>query len=377
MSLYRCAACGSPNVKIDTQAAGVGYNYVKGAVGTVVLGVGGAAAGIESKQQQVFKCPDCGMTMTYSMPEEVKSIVDLGVMNANARNSLTLMGVHMDWSTLKAQYKNIESGAGDEMERRQKEYDLSNSSWFNEFIADSKKDIEQYKAAHMSDPEYLKWLNDVADAERKIKEELPRETEIQKQENLRWWKERKISLKPLLEDKIRLQQKMSSLGLFKGAEKQALRAEIAALDKKIEEGKKNNKEIDDYLSSMDDHMQQIDAEVEAEKVLKEKYIPKAPSKKMQRIAFLDDREKETGKYNKMGRRAIIGYRFLIYFLEINGKTNLSDITDRDGNALFWTTTMEDAGEWPSKSSMRAWINGLVKANLAIYDKAANTIELID
>lgn len=50
MGLYRCAACGSPNVMIDTQAGGIKYNYLKGAVGTVLLGVGGAAAGIGSQQ---------------------------------------------------------------------------------------------------------------------------------------------------------------------------------------------------------------------------------------------------------------------------------------------------------------------------------------
>ena len=45
MSLYRCAACGSPNVVKDSQAGGVSFNYKKGIVGTVVLGAGGAAAG--------------------------------------------------------------------------------------------------------------------------------------------------------------------------------------------------------------------------------------------------------------------------------------------------------------------------------------------
>ena len=49
MSLYRCAACGSPNVVKDSQAGGVSFNYKKGIVGTVVLGAGGAAAGIENK----------------------------------------------------------------------------------------------------------------------------------------------------------------------------------------------------------------------------------------------------------------------------------------------------------------------------------------
>ena len=45
MALYRCAACGSPNVVTDTQIGGLKYDYLKGAVGTAILGAGGAAAG--------------------------------------------------------------------------------------------------------------------------------------------------------------------------------------------------------------------------------------------------------------------------------------------------------------------------------------------
>lgn len=47
MALYRCAACGSPNVMTDTQIGGLKYDYLKGAVGTAILGAGGAAAGIK------------------------------------------------------------------------------------------------------------------------------------------------------------------------------------------------------------------------------------------------------------------------------------------------------------------------------------------
>lgn len=31
MALYRCAACGSPNVVTDTQIGGLKYDYLKGA----------------------------------------------------------------------------------------------------------------------------------------------------------------------------------------------------------------------------------------------------------------------------------------------------------------------------------------------------------
>ena len=67
MALYRCAACGSPNVATDTQTGGISYNYKKGVVGTVVLGAGGAVAGIENKNQTIYKCADCGMVLSYPM----------------------------------------------------------------------------------------------------------------------------------------------------------------------------------------------------------------------------------------------------------------------------------------------------------------------
>lgn len=113
MSLYRCAVCGSPNVVTDTQTAGVGYDYGKGLVGTLLFGSGGAAAGVRSKQQKVFKCPDCGQTLTYSMDEETKRAIDMGVMDADSRNKLRLLGVPVSWDFLKSKYRNIESGLAD------------------------------------------------------------------------------------------------------------------------------------------------------------------------------------------------------------------------------------------------------------------------
>ncbi|MBR0160099.1 MAG: hypothetical protein IJQ02_02220, partial [Oscillospiraceae bacterium] len=87
-SMYRCAACGSPNVVTDTQTAGLKYDYLKGAIGTAVLGVGGAAAGITSGNQLVYKCKDCGICLTYPMSEKMKSMIDLGVMSEESRKQL-------------------------------------------------------------------------------------------------------------------------------------------------------------------------------------------------------------------------------------------------------------------------------------------------
>ena len=112
MALYRCAACGSPNVVVGSQKEG--YDYVKGAIGTFVLGAGGAVAGVNGKSKRVFKCPDCGLTLDSPMSNEIKVMIDLGLMSEAARNNLTLSGVKIDWNTLTGKYKNIEKSYVDE-----------------------------------------------------------------------------------------------------------------------------------------------------------------------------------------------------------------------------------------------------------------------
>ena len=116
MALHRCAVCGSPNVVTDVQAGGVSYNYKKGIVGTIVLGAGGAVAGIESKNQQIFKCRDCGNTLTYEMPESLRNAIDRGLISEDARSFLYADGYgRLSWSVLRKQYKNIEEGFADRL----------------------------------------------------------------------------------------------------------------------------------------------------------------------------------------------------------------------------------------------------------------------
>ena len=114
MSLFRCAACGSQKVSVDTQAAGIKYDFVKGAVGTVLLGAGGAVAGVTNKEQRVYKCSDCGMTLTYPMPDEIKRMIDEGITFSERRNNLLIDGIPISWAELKKLYKNIELGYADE-----------------------------------------------------------------------------------------------------------------------------------------------------------------------------------------------------------------------------------------------------------------------
>ena len=112
MALYRCSACGSPNVITETQKDG-GYSFKKGLFGALLFGGVGAVAGINGKTKQVFKCPDCGQTMDAPMPEEVKLLIDLGVDSLDARNNLILRGTKIDWEVLTKRHRNIESGRAD------------------------------------------------------------------------------------------------------------------------------------------------------------------------------------------------------------------------------------------------------------------------
>lgn len=113
MSVYRCAACGSPKVMLDTQSGGINFNFAKGALGDAIMGPGGALVGLESTETPVFKCPDCGMTLTYPMANSIKEAIDLGVMDLKSREFLFVDGYQLTWEFLQSQYKNIESGPAD------------------------------------------------------------------------------------------------------------------------------------------------------------------------------------------------------------------------------------------------------------------------
>ena len=159
MGLYRCAACGSPNVMSDTQTGGIKYDFVKGAVGTIALGAGGAVAGITNQQQRVFKCPDCGVTLTYPMPEEIKQAIDLGVMSATAREHFQIHGVEIPWNVIKEQYVNIEHDSEDEWNKLLKshtaemnKYKSSELQLIRRIIIENIEDF-QSELSHIGGPE--------------------------------------------------------------------------------------------------------------------------------------------------------------------------------------------------------------------------------
>lgn len=247
MALYRCAACGSPNVVTDTQIGGLKYDYLKGAVGTAILGAGGAAAGMKNQQQQVFKCPDCGQTLTYAMPEEVKQLIDIGVMSLDARQRLTLRGTPIEWEFLKNKYKNIEHGVADDIaisreeEKNARKNEEGSLDWqvnLDYTSAEGKAYLDERKA--MLDKEMSR-----------LSPKFSREAILEQQQN-----ETKQTLQALFEQRKQLQSELDSLGFFKRAEKEKLRKKLA----------ENQEEIDYWQDALDnpDEEDEEDLEVELE-----------------------------------------------------------------------------------------------------------------
>lgn len=126
MATHRCAVCGSANVVTDTQSAGLSYNTTKGAIGNAVLGAGGAFLGFENKTQQVYICQDCGITLTYCMPEDLKTAIDLCLVNKELRAKLTLQGYPINWNYIRNTYKNIEEGSADRISAKKEKLDSEN-----------------------------------------------------------------------------------------------------------------------------------------------------------------------------------------------------------------------------------------------------------
>ncbi|GEM_PF-3676462 len=240
MALYRCAACGSPNVVTDMENGGVNYNYVKGAVGTVLLGAGGAMSGIQSKKEQVFKCPDCGLTLKEPMDFEIKTLIDIGVMSAEARKKLKLNGVAIDWEFLTRKYKNIEKGIADEVLQMQASADANSDeirAQTNRMIAETLMEMKQKTDAEIVIMEHenideLQQAWELNSAEtRTMREKIynDRVAELdlsfsEKERSLRLNFQRKLAkleeqVATLNKESANLSEKLSTLGFFKMGEK--------------------------------------------------------------------------------------------------------------------------------------------------------------
>lgn len=225
MALYRCAACGSPNVVTDIQKEG--YDYVKGAIGTAILGAGGAVAGINGKTARVFKCPDCGLSMSNPMPDAIKAIIDLGVMSADARKNLVLQGSPIEWNFLKSKYMNIERGPADEIE--------ASRSALMEEMRNTKYTLEWQLALDYTSTEgkeILERARPVFDAEYSALLEQFTKKRISENEAKKAKDEEKLLV--LREKQSQLKAELSSLGLFKFARKKEIDAKLTKLKDDIE-----------------------------------------------------------------------------------------------------------------------------------------------
>lgn len=237
MALYRCAACGSPNVVTDTQQQG--YDYVKGAIGTVVLGVGGAAAGINGKTKRVYKCPDCGLTLNDPMPFEIKTLIDIGVMSPASRKNLKLGDVPIDWEVFTRKYKNIEqTTAGDSIAENTVTPSSQKQEEPVEITEENKRNSVIYKVALVKYIEACKkWSDDYIDMLDKRKEyfdslwDAEREN-LQKQiANKRDAKVKEHTTKreQYAKEKQEAEATLSTLGMFQFGVKRDIKQRISQL----------------------------------------------------------------------------------------------------------------------------------------------------
>ena len=234
MSLYRCAASGSPNVQRDTQAGGIKYNYKKGLVGAAVFGEAGAVAGIENKREDVFVCPDCGARLTHSMPIEMKNMIDMGVRSVNARKSLRYMGIPLEWSQIKGMFKNIESGIGDDLEASRKKLEgLRSSNVVEQLNEDRTKESRALKAAKR-DIVIQKVIDELSDYQI---------AEMNRQQDLKKNLDDCANARKQIADKQNMcKVELSKLGVFSFSRKKELKNQIVILEEQV---KAADKKYDD------------------------------------------------------------------------------------------------------------------------------------
>lgn len=239
MALYRCAACGSPNVVTDQENDGVKFDYVKGAIGTVVLGAGGAVAGISSKSKLVFKCRDCGVSLSYPLGEPYKSLIDTGVASIAGRQTLNINGFPMSWDTIKSKYPNIENGAADaEIQARVANQKQNKASAVEYLMAlwqqDNAKDqVFLQKGEAELDAAQKEWENSKKDLEARKKEHLQNAL-AEKENQLQLLIAKKSTELSEYQAKIdtieaeikQLQEQLATLGFFKFSEKASYKKQI-------------------------------------------------------------------------------------------------------------------------------------------------------
>ena len=290
MALYRCASCGSPNVVTDTKHSGIEYNYKKAIAGAVVFGTGGAVAGVQSKTYTVYKCADCGMTLSYPMPNDLKVALEIGLASVEMRDKLTFSGLPVPWSFFTNTYVNM-CGKGKEPPKEEVKtvvkddseeddnYDIfkklnvsftdgknkleslvpiikenlkvplvnENNLKVLQAIWESSGELTREDYAQKKE-EYLKELEELVNNESQkliaIKDEKLNEIDNKNQE--------------LVKKRQEKQNTLYSLGLFKSAEKNVLKTEIEALSKEID---KNNQKKAECRSKFENDLAELEYDI--------------------------------------------------------------------------------------------------------------------
>ena len=351
MALYRCAACGSPNVATDTQAGGISYNYKKGVVGTVVLGAGGAVAGIENKTQTVFKCADCGMVLSYPMDAETKNVIDLGVRYAEARENLKLYGISVSWDFLKNKYKNIEEGHADEMIRLRNESEARIRQMTTDFLAEEvleklnaiqadliayEKGIDNYDELQQaweqaSKSVQLKREQALAEAVALLNEEIKKQLEQAKSAAMANNRKLAAMEQNLTSEKEMLTIKLSSLGLFKFAEKKATQSRIAEIENELVELSKKNadlksdlqKEVQKLKDSLASRKEQLSSKIEKQYPLAENPMDKKAKLEFFRAKFDAIKSTQCGSTMWLEVAPVVAYGILAAMQDFSDEKGIS------------------------------------------------------
>lgn len=100
MALYRCAACGSSRIVVDTKKEG--YDIKKGLLGRALLGSGGALAGINGQTNTYYHCTECGQVLSYTMSQTQKFVIDYAFEHKELSTNME------ELENLKKQYPGIE-----------------------------------------------------------------------------------------------------------------------------------------------------------------------------------------------------------------------------------------------------------------------------
>ena len=376
MSLYRCAACGSPNVVKDSQAGGVSFNYKKAIVGTVVLGAGGAAAGIENKTQVVYKCPDCGVTLTYPMAAEEKAAIDAGVLSATARERLSVYGIHTPWTYFTKKYAHIESGFADE-EIKRNEAHAATIKEINTQTMRSIADaiIEDYQSYQVEvsllehsetdvNERQANWeatAKNVLEARQCEKEQAEKALRAELEKALeKIGNETRIELadltsktEALATEAEKLNTELPSLGLFKWKRKKEINERLLQIEGETVSNNEKKSKLDASQRStsraltekMEADLSQKKDEIDKKYPLEESPI-EHKEKLLKKKAYLDY-IRENGQYieKKRAARDIVVYKF-IEFVSFDSKTRiaLSITNNSDQNDNYYIYPMSDVVE---------------------------------